>query len=263
MHDGVFQENWYLILERLKDAGIIEEITKRTLWCAPMAPVLKKSGAVRICVDLKRLNLGVERERYIQPKLQDLTSILAGAIVFSPIDAASGFDQIPLHEASQELTILIMSWSLLLSPPPNRNQVHARDIHAENEWISSCTLTVCSRTWTTSWSTEKKKRNPAIGWTKSSRSRRLLDLNWTETSQSSDNPIWSVWCERDTLLPRQGPSHSWNVVAIVSLPTVWIISDHSCQIFMRWPSDSMIYSKMMLCGFGVHIRNNRLTPSMG
>ena len=72
-----------------------------------MVPVLKKSGAVRICVDLKRLNLSVERERYILPTLQDLTSSLAGATVFSSLDAASGFYQIPLHEASQELTTFI------------------------------------------------------------------------------------------------------------------------------------------------------------
>ena len=95
-------------LERLKAAGVIEEITKPTPWCAPMVPVLKKSGAVRICVDLKRLNLSVERERYILPTLQDLTSRLAGATVFSSLDAASGFYQIPLHEDSQELTTFIM-----------------------------------------------------------------------------------------------------------------------------------------------------------
>ena len=94
-------------LERLKAAGVIEEITKPTPWCAPMVPVLKKSGAVRICVDLKRLNLSVERERYILPTLQDLTSRLAGATVFSSLDAASGFYQIPLHEDSQELTTFI------------------------------------------------------------------------------------------------------------------------------------------------------------
>ena len=33
-------------LERLKDAGVIEEITETTPWCAPMVPVLKNSGAV-------------------------------------------------------------------------------------------------------------------------------------------------------------------------------------------------------------------------
>ncbi len=88
-------------LERLNYAGVIEEITKPTPWCAPMVPVLKKSGAVRICVDLKRLNLSVERERYILPTLQDLTSRLAGATVFSSLDAASGFYKIPLHKACQ------------------------------------------------------------------------------------------------------------------------------------------------------------------
>ena len=94
-------------LERLKAAGVIEEITKPTPLCAPMVPVLKKSGAVRICVDLKRLNLSVERERYILPTLHDLTSRLAGATVFSSLNAASGFYQIPLHEDSQELTTFI------------------------------------------------------------------------------------------------------------------------------------------------------------
>ena len=49
----------------------------------------------------------MERERYILPTLQDLTSRLAGATVFSSLDAASGFYQIPLHEDSQELTTFI------------------------------------------------------------------------------------------------------------------------------------------------------------
>ena len=36
--------------------GVISSVSEPTEWCAPMVPVIKKSGEVRICVDLKHLN---------------------------------------------------------------------------------------------------------------------------------------------------------------------------------------------------------------
>ena len=76
-------------LEKLESEGIIEKITRPTAWCAPMVPVTKKSGKVRLCVDLKKLNLSVKRERYVLPTLEDVTSKLSGASVFSFLDATS------------------------------------------------------------------------------------------------------------------------------------------------------------------------------
>lgn len=73
-----------------------------------MAPVLKKStGKACICVDLKRLNEAVKREQYILPTTDEITAKLSGATVFSSLDAASGFFQIPLHPDSCELTTFI------------------------------------------------------------------------------------------------------------------------------------------------------------
>jgi len=69
--------------------NIIRRINKPANWCSPMVRVLKKSGHVRICVDLKRLNRAVRRERYILPTLEEITSKLAGATVFSLLDASS------------------------------------------------------------------------------------------------------------------------------------------------------------------------------
>ena len=63
-----------------------------------MMPVVKKSGKVRICVDLKKLNEEVTRERFFVPIIDDVTSKLTGATVFISIDAASG---LPLHEDNQ------------------------------------------------------------------------------------------------------------------------------------------------------------------
>ncbi|XDV23050.1 hypothetical protein PO909_027773 [Leuciscus waleckii] len=78
-----------------------------TEWCAPMVPIVKKNASVRICVDLKRLNQAVKRERFILPTLEDIAPKLSGASVFSTLDASSGFWQIPLDPSCVKLTTFI------------------------------------------------------------------------------------------------------------------------------------------------------------
>ncbi|CAM1327900.1 Uncharacterised protein r2_g3686 [Pycnogonum litorale] len=87
--------------------GVIAEVTEPCEWCAPMVPVIKKDNNVRICVDLKRLNESVQRERYIIPSKEDVIGSLASASVFSVLDAKSGFWQIPLDNESSSLTTFI------------------------------------------------------------------------------------------------------------------------------------------------------------
>lgn len=62
---------------------IIEAMTEPTEWCAPMVPVPKKSGQARICVDLKKLNKAVKRERFILLTLEEMTTQVNGSSVFS------------------------------------------------------------------------------------------------------------------------------------------------------------------------------------
>ena len=57
-------------LQRMKDLDVIEDITEPTDWVSPMVPVVKKNGDIRICVDLKKLNKAVQRERYVIPSLK-------------------------------------------------------------------------------------------------------------------------------------------------------------------------------------------------
>jgi hypothetical protein len=94
-------------LERMKKAEVIEEITEPTDWCAPMVAVMKKTGAVRVCADLKKLNQAVKRERYMIPTIEDILHKLKGAKIFSKLDATSGFWQIPLDESTAKLTTFI------------------------------------------------------------------------------------------------------------------------------------------------------------
>ena len=94
-------------LFRMKELGVISPIEKSTVWCAGMVVAPKKSGKVRICVDLSQLNKGVKRETYPLPRVEDALASLADAKWFSKMDANSGFWQIKLDEASRELTTFL------------------------------------------------------------------------------------------------------------------------------------------------------------
>lgn len=94
-------------LDEMEKEGVIRKVTEPTDWCAPMVPMLKRSGEVRICVDLKVLNKSVKRERFILPTVEDITHKLARMKVFTKLDAKSGYHQIPLDVESQLLTTFI------------------------------------------------------------------------------------------------------------------------------------------------------------
>ena len=94
-------------LARMVKLDIIAPVTDPTDWCAPVVPVTKKDGSVRICVDLKRLNASVERAHFLLPTVYDTLGKLSGATVFSTLDTASGFRQIPLSPACAKLTTFI------------------------------------------------------------------------------------------------------------------------------------------------------------
>ena len=79
-----------------------------TEWCAGMVVVPKKSGAIRICVDLKPLNESVKREIHPIPIVDEIMAQLAGSKIFNKLDANSGFWQIPLAKPSQPLTTFVM-----------------------------------------------------------------------------------------------------------------------------------------------------------
>ena len=87
--------------------GVISQVDQPTDWCSGMVAVPKKSGSVRICVDLQRLNESVLREVHPLPRVEETLAQLAGAKVFSKLDANSGFWQIPLEEESRLLTTFL------------------------------------------------------------------------------------------------------------------------------------------------------------
>jgi len=101
------QEKVQAELQRMQRLGVISKVDQPTPWCAGMVVVPKKSGEMRICVDLKPLNSNVLREVYPLPAVDETLAQLAGAAVFSKLDANSGFWQIPLAATSRHLKTFI------------------------------------------------------------------------------------------------------------------------------------------------------------
>ncbi|KAL6455308.1 hypothetical protein MHYP_G00362590 [Metynnis hypsauchen] len=94
-------------LSRMESLGVICRVEEPTDWCAGIVIVPKKTGAVRICVDLTKLNESVCREKFILPSVEETLGMLAGARIFSKLDANMGFWQIPLTKDSAKLTTFI------------------------------------------------------------------------------------------------------------------------------------------------------------
>ena len=103
---------------RMEAMGVISPIQEPTLWCAGMVVIPKRSGAVRICVDLKPLNESVLCEPHPIPKVDETLAQASGAKIFSKLDVNSGFWQIPLAKELQALEVLRSN--LRTAPTPQR-----------------------------------------------------------------------------------------------------------------------------------------------
>lgn len=98
------------LLERtnaLLDADIIERISGATPWVSNIVPAMKKNGELRVCVDMRRANQAVLRERYPIPTFDEIISDLRDCSIFSKIDLESAYHQIELDDMSREITTFV------------------------------------------------------------------------------------------------------------------------------------------------------------
>ena len=91
-------------LDQLEQQGIIEKVDGPTPWVSPLVITPKKSGDVRICVDMRMANRAINRERHPTPTIDDLIHTLNGATVFSKLDLRAGYHQLTLAPESHYIT---------------------------------------------------------------------------------------------------------------------------------------------------------------
>ena len=90
-------------LVRLLNAGFIRT-ARYVEWLANIVPVLKKNGALRICIDFRNLNLATPNDEYTMPLLDLLVDAAANHAVLSFMDGHAGYNQIFIAETDVHKT---------------------------------------------------------------------------------------------------------------------------------------------------------------
>ena len=89
-------------VKQMLDDGIIEPTDSP--WASAYVLVSKKTGDWRLCVDFRKLNDLTKKSVYPLPNIEDCLDSIAGKKIFSQMDFAAGFWQIPMEASSKELT---------------------------------------------------------------------------------------------------------------------------------------------------------------
>ena len=93
-------------LDRLEKMDVIEKVEGPTPWISNLvvAPKPNNPNDIRLCVDMRKANEAIKRERHVTPTIDDIILELNGSTVFSKVDLNKGFHQLVLSEQSRSMT---------------------------------------------------------------------------------------------------------------------------------------------------------------
>ena len=94
----------------METKGIIRR--SKSPWSSPLHMVKKPNGEYRPCGDYRQLNNKTVEDRYPVPHIQDFSSSLNGATIFSKIDLAKGYYQVPMNIEDIPKTAVITPFGL-------------------------------------------------------------------------------------------------------------------------------------------------------
>lgn len=93
-------------LKQMLDDGVIEAVNASP-WISNLAVAKKKSGGLRVCVDLRAVNKAIIPDKFPLPTAEELTAQFHGSTVFSKLDLKQSYLQVPLHPSSRNLTTFV------------------------------------------------------------------------------------------------------------------------------------------------------------
>ena len=82
----------------------MERVDGPTSWISPVVVAPKASGDIRLCVDMRKANAAIIRERIPISTVDEVLENLNGSTVFSKLDLRLGFHQVELDEGSRDIT---------------------------------------------------------------------------------------------------------------------------------------------------------------
>ncbi|XP_021351252.1 uncharacterized protein K02A2.6-like [Mizuhopecten yessoensis] len=91
-------------IHELESLDIIEKVEEPSAWVSPVVIIPKSNGDIRLCVDMRRANEAVIRERYPIPTVDEILQDLNQSKVFSKLDIRWAYHQIELAPESRGIT---------------------------------------------------------------------------------------------------------------------------------------------------------------
>ncbi|CAB3985042.1 Transposon Tf2-9 poly, partial [Paramuricea clavata] len=91
-------------LQEMREEGIIEKVEGATPWLSPLIAIPKKSGDLRLVLDMRIPNTALARRRVQIPTVNEILQKMEGAKVFTEVDLSQGYLQLPLAEESRHIT---------------------------------------------------------------------------------------------------------------------------------------------------------------
>lgn len=95
-----------VIIQNWLQEEIIRPSTSK--YASPVVLARKKDGTIRLCVDYRKLNRKILKDRYPLPLIEDQLDRLRGSIFFNTIDLKDGFFHVPVEENSRKYTAFIV-----------------------------------------------------------------------------------------------------------------------------------------------------------
>lgn len=102
IHEGQIVDS---IIDEWLSNDIIEPSVSE--FASPIVLVSKKDGSKRLCVDYRRINRQIIRDKYPLPRVDDQLDRLQGVNVFSVIDLKNGFFHVDVDEDSRKYTSFV------------------------------------------------------------------------------------------------------------------------------------------------------------
>lgn len=93
------------IVGQWKDHGIVTET--HSPYASPVCLVRKKTGESRLVVDFRKLNSQTVKEHFPLPNIDDQLASLSSSKIFTVLDLAHGYLQLPLNESAKAKTAFI------------------------------------------------------------------------------------------------------------------------------------------------------------
>ena len=87
------------------EQGIVEPCSSE--YSSPVVLVKKKDGSPRICIDYRKLNKVIIKDRFPLPLIEDVLDRLQESRVFSTIDLKNGFFHVDVSEESRKYTSFV------------------------------------------------------------------------------------------------------------------------------------------------------------